>query len=126
MEGGALVNVPLLEPLRAYIRTVMIMYSGIRKARRREMESEEYMNRKSRKQRGEAEVSILIITTTIINIISQGMVVIKHPHLTGHFRFYQQRVQSVIVVVLPLSVDDNIFTHPFHSQRNIGGSQSIT
>ena len=33
MEGGALVNVPLLEPLRAYIRTVMIMYSGIRKAR---------------------------------------------------------------------------------------------
>ena len=34
------------------------------------MESEEYMNRKSRKQRGEAEVSILIITMPdqVINV----------------------------------------------------------
>jgi hypothetical protein len=30
------------------------------------MESEEYMSRKSRKQRGEAEVSILIIITVIV------------------------------------------------------------
>jgi hypothetical protein len=35
-------------------------------ARRRKMESEEYMNRKSRKQRREAEVSILIIITVIV------------------------------------------------------------
>ena len=35
-------------------------YSEIRKARRRRWKGEEYMNRKSRKQRGEAEVSILI------------------------------------------------------------------
>ena len=33
------------------------------------MEGEEYMNRKSRKQRGEAEVSILITIIVIITVI---------------------------------------------------------
>ena len=39
-----------------------------------EMESEEYMNRKSRKQRGEVSILIIIIiitTTTIIIIIME-------------------------------------------------------
>jgi hypothetical protein len=37
--------------------------------RRREMESEEYMNRKSRKQRDEAEVSILIAITIMVRVM---------------------------------------------------------
>ena len=37
------------------------------------MESEEYMNRKSTKQRGEAEVSILIITIIITIIIINNL-----------------------------------------------------
>ena len=45
------------------------------------MESKEYMNRKSKKQRREAEVSILIIITTTIIIKPQQMLIRESAHL---------------------------------------------